>query len=277
MNKSGNIRFSFCALLILVSITSAYTQKFTLGVKAGTTLSINSFGDKDDKDQFTNLWKPGIFGAGLINFPMKKNFSYQAEMGFSQRGRKIEFNERTWSNSATYYYLDLSMVLRKSYPLNWASDIQGTWFFNIGPRVSYWLNGKGTVTSGGSYNYTLAFDTPPEEPLAPDFDKMYMTDVNRWLFGLDFGVGVDAPTRAMQKFVVELRFTSGHTYFGAQNGAFNRTLGFVDNLRANEKIISLSIDYTLTRELNQSKKGKSTKTEIKKGKPRKNIDSMIKN
>ncbi len=275
MNNYQNIRFTFCTILILVSITSGYTQKFTLGVKAGTSLSINSFGDKDDKDQFTNLWKPGFFGAALVNFPMKKNFSYQAEMGFSQRGRKIEFNERTWSNSATYHYIDLSMVLRKSYPLNWASDIQGTWFFNVGPRVSYWLNGKGTVTSGGSYNYKLAFETPPEEPLAPDFDKMYMADVNRWLFGLDFGVGVDAPTRAMQKFVIELRFTSGHTYFGAQNGAFNRTLGFVDNLRANEKIISLSIDYTLTRELNQSKKGKSTKTEIKKGKPRKNIDSMI--
>ncbi len=275
MNRFKVSRFIFCAIVLLVRISPAYAQKFTLGVKAGATISINSFSNKDDRDEFTNLWKPGFFGAGLINFPMKNNFSYQAEAGFSQRGRKIEFNERTWSNNATYHFLDLSMVLRKSYPLNWASDVQGTWFFNIGPRVSYWLGGKGTITSGGSYDYRLKFALAPEEPIAPDFDIMYMTDVNRWLFGLDFGIGVDAPTRAMQKFVIELRFTSGHTYFGAKEGAFNRTLGFADNLKANEKIISLSIDYTITREVNQSKKGKSTKTEIKKGKPRKNIDSML--
>jgi Outer membrane protein beta-barrel domain len=274
MKKQQTICLILCTLSFLPCTTS-YAQKFTLGVKAGATLSVASFGNKDDKDQFTNLWKPGFFGAGLINFPMKKNFSYQAEVGFSQRGRKIEFNERTWSNNAIYHYIDLSMVLRKSYPLNWASDVKGTWFFNVGPRVSYWLSGKGTVTSGGSYDYTVDFGAPPEEPFIPDFDKMYMYDVNRWLFGLDFGIGVDAPTRAMQKFVIELRFTSGHTYFGSKDGAFNRTLGFADNLKANEKIISLSIDYTITREVNQSKKGKSTKTEIKKGKPRKNIDSMI--
>lgn len=269
----------------------AYSQKFAVGIKAGATLSKSSFGDKDDNDKFTNLWVPGYFGAGLVNFQLNKNFSFQTEAGYSKRGRKIEFNEGTWHNDATYHFLDASMALRKSYPLKWSSNVRGTWFFNIGPKVSYWLNGKGVVTTGGtyvdpadgltkistggSYDYSVKFEKEPEEPGAPDFNTMYLSDVNRWLFGLDIGIGVDAPTLALQRFIVELRFTSGHTFYGGKNSAFNRTLGFTDNLRANEKIFSLSIDYAINRVYREGQKGKSTNRDVKKSKPRKNIDSLL--
>lgn len=290
--KINPIYVQFIILILSFSGTHlAYAQKFTVGAKLGATLSTSSFGDKDDKDAFTNLWKPGFFGAGLVNFPLKKNFSFQTEAGFSQRGRKIEFNEGTWENSATYHFLDGSMMLRKSYPLRWTKNIKGTWFFNVGPKVSYWLNGKGVVTTGGTYvdpadgltkiskggayDYDVKFEKQPEEPSSPDFNTMYLSDVNRWLFGLDFGVGVDAPTTALQRFVFEVRFTSGHTFYGTRSSAFNRTLGFTDNLRANEKIISFSIDYTLNKEVREGQKGKSTKKDVKSSKPRKNIDSLL--
>jgi hypothetical protein len=257
-------------LLVLIAAGSSqtYAQKFTVGVKAGATLSKSSFGDKDDKDQFTNKWKPGYFGAALVNLPMKKNFSFQTEAGFSQRGRRIEFNEATWLNNATYHFLDASMMLRKSYPLQWTKNIKGTWFFNVGPKVSYWLNGKGKITTGGTYvdpddgltkiskggtyDYTLKFEKEPDNPDAPDFNTMYLSDVNRWLFGLDFGIGVDAPTTALQRFVFEVRFTSG-----------------------NEKIISFSIDYTLNKVVRGGQKGKSTKKDVKPSKQRKSIDSLL--
>lgn len=280
------------SFLMLSVVTSSYSQrqKFTVGVKAGATISYISFGDKDDNDAFTTSWKPGIFGAGIMNFPLKKNFSLQTEAGFSQRGRKIKFNEDTWQNSATYNFIDGSMLLRKSYPLQWTKNVRGSWFFNVGPKISYWLNGKGEVSTivtlidengntstakGGSYDYKVKFSEAPESPDAPDFNAMYLSDINRWLFGLDIGVGVDAPTTVLQRFVFEVRFTSGHTFYGNRGSAFNRTLGFTDNLRANEKIISFSIDYTLNKELHESQKGKSTNKEVKKSKPRKNIDSMI--
>jgi Outer membrane protein beta-barrel domain len=269
----------FQILIILIGslsgTTIAFAQKFAVGIKAGATFSKSSFGEKDDNDAFTNLWTPGFFGAALVNFPMKNNFSFQAEGGLSQRGRKIEFNEGTWKNVATYHFLDASMVLRKSYPLKWSKNVKGTWFFNIGPKVSYWMNGKGTVTAGGSYDYKVKFEKEPEEPDAPDFNTMYLSDVNRWLFGLDFGIGVDAPTLALQRFIIELRFTSGHTFYGQKYSAFNRTLGLTDNLRANEKIISLSVDYAINRVVNQGQKGKSTKKDVKSAKPRKNFDSNI--
>lgn len=278
-------------ILFLSGANLSYAQKFAVGVKAGATMSFSSFGDKDDKAQFTNSWKPGFFGAGLVNFPLKKNFSFQTEAGFSQRGRKLKFNQDTWVNSANYHFIDGSMMLRKSYPLQWAKNVRGTWFFNVGPKISYWLNGKGSVYTltenidpvtgaikiekGYSYDYKVKFEKAPEEPSTPDFNTMYLTDVNRWLFGLDFGVGVDAPTTALQRFVFEVRFTSGHTFYGTKSSAFNRTLGFADNLRANEKTISFSIDYTINKVVREGQKGKSTKKDVKGAKPRKNIDSVI--
>ena len=267
------------AILLIISLTSAHiacAQKFAIGIKAGATVSISSFGDKEDNDTYSSLWKPGYFGAALINFPLKDNFSFQTEAGFSKRGRKIKFNEATWSNNASYQFLDASMLLRKSYPLKWSKNIKGTWFFNVGPKVSYWLKGKGTITSGGSYNYDLNFSTQPDNPGLPDFNVMYMTDVNRWLFGIDFGIGLDAPTLALQRFIIEVRFTSGHTFYGEKDSAFNRTLGFNDNLRANEKIFSFSVDYALNREVRGGLKGGSTKSKgSKKPKPRKSIDSLL--
>ncbi len=278
-------------IFFLSGVPLALSQKFTVGVKAGATISTSWFGDKDDKALFTNSWKPGFFAAGLVNFPLKKSFSFQTEAGFSQRGRKVKFNEGTWVNSANYHYLDGSMMLRKSYPLRWTKNISGTWFFNVGPKVSYWLNGKGsvytltenidpvsgavTIEKGYSYPYKVKFEKEPEIPDSPDFNTMYLKDVNRWLFGLDFGVGVDAPTTSLQRFVFEARFTWGHTFYGNRGSAFNRTLGFSDNLRANEKILSFSVDYTLNRDLRDSKKGKSTQKDVKKAKPRKEIDSLI--
>jgi len=294
MTCNNNHRHIFFLILVfsLSGTHLTYAQKFAVGIKAGATLSKGSFGDKDDNDDFTNSWAPGYFGAGLINLRLKNSFSFQTEAGYSIRGRKIEFNEDTWHNVANYHFLDASMLLRKSYPLKWSRNAKGNWFFNVGPKISYWLNGKGAVATGGtyvdpvdgltkistadSYDYRVKFEKEPEEPDAPDFDTMYLSDVNRWLFGLDVGIGVNAPTKALQRFIVELRYTTGQTFYGGKNGAFNRTLGFKDNLRANEKIFSLSIDYTINRVYKEGQKGKSTKKDVKKSKPRKNIDSMIK-
>jgi len=290
-----NIRYPSILLLLFVmfcvsGVHRAHAQKFTIGVKGGLMASKSAFGDKDDKDEFTNTWKPGYFGAALINFPLKDNFSFQTEFGYSQRGRKVKFNNDTWSNKATYRHLDAVMLLRKSYPLKWSRDVKGTWFFNIGPRISYWINGNGTVTSGGfytdslgikrvsqggSYDYKVKFSGPSDTQTGLDFNTMYLTDVNRWLFGLDIGIGVDAPTTALQRFVFEVRYTSGHTFYGGKNSAFNRTLGFTDNLRANEKILSVSIDYTLNKDARDAKKGKSTIKESNKSRSRRKIDSLL--
>jgi hypothetical protein len=125
------------------------------------------------------------------------------------------------------------------------------------------------VKAGGSYNYDVVFGEMPQSPSQPDFDKMYLHDVNRWLFGIDIGVGFNAPLRQNRKITTELRFTSGHTFFGSKTSASNRTLGFTDNLRSNEKVISLTVAYVIDVNVQEGRKGKSTKDkEVKRKRTR---------
>jgi len=250
-----------CGLLfhILFIVPPSHGQQYSLGIKGGPLITLANFGDKDDKDEFSHEPKPGYYVAGLVSFPLKKNYSFQTEFGFSQKGRKITFNNDTWENDARYFFGDAAMLLRKSFPFNLGRNIPSTWFINIGPHISYWIEGTGKVSAGGSYKYDLVFAPMPIEPDEPDFDKMYLTNVNRWLFGIDIGVGFVAPLRNKKKLTTELRFTSGHTFFGEKTSATNRTLGFTDNLRSNEKVLSLTIAYVIDVNVQENRKGKSTK------------------
>jgi hypothetical protein len=266
-------------IILIISLSEAkftYSQKLIIGIKGGASISKSHFDDNNDNQEFTNLWKPGYFGAALIRFPLIKNFSLQVETGLSQRGRKIEFNNGTSLNNAAYQFIDGGLLLRKSFPIKWSRNSAGSWFVNAGPKVSYWLSGKGKTTMDGvSYDYRVKFDNVPENFVTLDYSTMYLSEVNRWLFGLDFGLGVDAPTPALEKFTFELRYTLGRTFYGEKNSANYPIPGFSDNLLANENVMSLSIHYIFNRDSKEGKKGKSIKKDVKKSKPRKNIDSMI--
>jgi hypothetical protein len=257
-------------LLLLPAVTVwpvAEAQKFSAGLRAGPTFNWLSFGDKDDKEDFSTNIKFGFSAAAIIQFPLKSRFDLHSDFGFALRGRNILFNNDTWENNATYSYAEGTMLLRRSFHLQIERDVPGDWYLGIGPRITYWINGHGKVTSGGSYKYDVYFEPAPDEPTEPDFNKMSLTDINRWLFGLDIAVGLAAPIRQTERIVTEVRFTSGHTYFGEKNSAFNRTLGFTDNLRTNEKVISLNVAYVFDFDLRESKKGRSTKDKEMHRKP----------
>lgn len=277
MQRKDNRGFALFLIVLVISLsgsTLSYSQ--VVGLKAGATISKSYFFNKADAEELTDLLKPGYFGAVVVGIPLKKNFSLQVETGFSQRGRKIEFNDGTWLNNASYQFLDGGLLLRKSFPIKSNRNLNSSWFISAGAKVSYWLSGKGTISADDqSYDYQVKFETKPENSVFPEYNTMYLSPVNRWLWGLDIGIGINAPTIALQNFIVELRFTSGQTCYGEKDSAQYPAPGFSDNLLSSEKMISLSIQYVLNRETKGGKKGKSTNKEVTKSKPRKKFDSMI--
>ncbi len=275
-DNHGFVLFLIVLVISLSGSTLSYSQKLVIGFKAGATISKSYFSNKADAEELTDLLKPGYLGAAVVGIPLKKNFSLQVETGFSQRGRKIEFNDGTWLNNASYQFLDGGLLLRKSFPIKSSRNLNSSWFISAGAKASYWLSGKGTISAvDQSYDYKVKFEMEPENPVSPEYNTMYLAPVNRWLGGLDFGIGIDAPTMALQKFIVELRFSSGQTCYGEKDSAHYPAPGFSDNLLSREKMISLSVYYVLNRETKGGKKGKSTNKEVKKSKPRKKFDSMI--
>lgn len=191
------------------------------------------------------------------------------EGGASQRGRKILSNDDTWTNIGVYRYADVSMMFRRSFPFKIKRNIPSKWFFDIGPNISYWIDGRGKIGENKFQKYDVVFEPMPAQPpgTGADFDKMYFSDVNRWHFAHNIGVGFVAPLYNAQRIMVELRFMSGHTFYGGTNSAEWRTLAFSDNLRSNEKALSLTATYLFDFDLKKGKMGKSTKDKEVKRKP----------
>ena len=91
---------------------------------------------------------------------------------------------------------------------------------------------------------------------------MYLNNTNRWLYGLNLGIGFNARTLKNQKILTELRLTWGQTYLGQPN---SESVGGVVaisedlSLKCNLKIINFSIAYIFDKDIRESKMGKSNK------------------
>ena len=247
-------------LLCLLALNGVFGQNFSVGAKVGPLVNWSVYGDKDEADNLDIKPKFGFYAAGFINFPLKNNYECVIEGGFSQKGRKVDFEGKI--NYASYYFIDAALLLRKSFKFYLGEDVPATWFVNVGPHISYWLGGNGVVGSEGSdgQKYTIEFVKDSLNPNDFQFNKMYMVNANRWLFGADIGVGMTAPIRKTQRVLVELRFTWGHTFYGTRTTANYNWIDFTDNnMRANERVISITGAYVFDFDLKERKKGHSNK------------------
>jgi hypothetical protein len=259
-------------LFILFSTSPGMGQKFTLGVKAGASLTWPGFGEEDDKETFNRRLKPGFNAAVLLGFPLKNNYSLYLEGGVSQKGRILTFNnDNSWKNDMTMRMTDMSMWLRKSYKFALRKDTPGEVFWSIGPEINYWLSSTGyvQVEDGMKFDYDVVFGNNPEGATSST-SIMTLENYNRWLFSLGIGVGIKAPITTKKFVTLEFRFLSGHTFLGKQDSS--NMEGFIwgdwnmqDTMKTNLKTISLTVAYTVDFDKVDRKKGKSTiKKKLKK-------------
>ena len=254
----GRAEFVTKHLLIFLAFFSSYFsygQKYSVGVKAAPLLTWPSFGEKEAKHDFSRGIGFGYSAGLLASFPMKNGFDCFVEGGYSVLSRKLKFNNDEWTNKSVYHFADMTMLLRKSYKFKLDKNVPSFFFFNIGPDVKYWLSGRGKiVVEGKGYNYDMVFNKEHDG----SFTTMYMNNVNRYLFGLNLGVGIKAPMLRKQYITAELRFTSGHTFLGKKDSSYIEILTFDDTMKTNLKAISINVAYTLDFDVQQSRKGKST-------------------
>ena len=124
------------------------------------------------------------------------------------------------------------------------------------------MGGNGTLDAGGpTFDYTIKFGETEDD--APD-NAMYITDANRWQWGLSIGFGTTYPVVRHQFVNVDLRIGIGGTHLAGLDGeAHLPILGFVDSLDVSFLEISLSGSYVFEIDWAQTKKGKSTKNRKK--------------
>lgn len=274
-SQSGILLF-YCSVLLFNANGEIFAQKFSIGFKGGGSLNMAQFGEKEDKTNFTTKVKAGYSVGAFISFPVNNNVVFLVEGGYSKKGRKIKFNDDTWTNTTTYDMMDLSMCLRRSFSFHLKENLPVDWFFNIGPEINYIMSARGNIKiEGPGYDYSIRFSNDSIQ----DFHYMNYMHANRWLLGIGLGVGFKFPITSNQHMTVELRYISGHTYLGKkgtglvttnpdQGYSYINILGYDDTLKTNIKTVSLTIAYIFDFDIQKGRMGKSTLDKFIKRKKR---------
>lgn len=262
------MNFAKNCVLLALSLCSVVcsAQKFAYGVKVGGSITYTDFADKSDRDVLKSRIKGGYNFGGLISFPLKKNNSFIAEGGFSKGGRSWTHEPTGYSWTNIYSFVDMSMALRRNFQLKLFKDVPSNWFINVGPNINYWISGKGRVLAfqapgvpGRMQNFTIHLDDTVGT--VGTYSKLAVSQANRWLFGINFGIGFSVSTTKFQKIVTELRLTWGQTYLGQKNSESLNIVGTQEqlSLKCNLKTVNFSIAYVFEKDRQRSKMGRSTK------------------
>ena len=235
------VRFVLVYFFIWFSASLAYSQEFRIGPAAAGHFYTTHMAEPEDADVFDTRFKIGYSGGAALSIPFKGGFGIQTEAYFTRQGRKTFDNETLFTNTSTYDFVEMPILLRRTFEFYWLEGIPTTWYFNFGPNVRYWLRGKGHVDTRDNIRvpYTVVFDKVQDG----NFENMYLNDVNRWMLGLSAGVGFSIDVTRGQTVFTELRYTHGHTYFGDKESASLNVLEFKDNLKSNYRIFSLAVSY----------------------------------
>ena len=256
---------TFLSVFLLVWLSIGASAQFYVGPKASFQLYKTTFFDKDTRDSLDSKFKPGYNIGFFVKTPLKNNYELVFEFAFTRRGRKILVDDGNMTHISRYNFIEAPLLLRRSFEAHIIKDLSSTFFVELGPNVTYWLGGNGSIVDVAQpIDYDIVFG--PKTGDTTD-EIMYIDNANRVLFGLEFGVGFSIQTRKLESITTELRYTHGHTFLGDPDSAElnNRILGFTDNMQSNYRVINLSFAYNFVIDVKQLKKGSSVSDKSTKG------------
>jgi len=261
-------------LVVLCMGMGEAISQVLVGPIAGPNISWVSYDDKDLKDQYDMFPIVG-FHAGIdVAFRVRQRFFLNTALIYSTKG-KLEKSEADplYRNEVRYKYIELPIVYTAEFKGKFGKgNKEYKWYIGAGPNVSYWLGGKGSISSSDfeevnvfSYDYKIAFHREPEKVQS---GEMGVLDPNRVQFGLTVSSGFVFEPMGYQKFMLMFRYELGHTFLSAEtNGTFPGTV-YQDNMRVRNQGFRISLSYMVDLKTSERKKGKSTSKESKKRKRR---------
>jgi len=262
------IRHILIFLAIFLFVTHVYSQpkgvKYNIGPKIGVNLYKSRFNFKEDEKWFDQKTRIGFQLGATLDMPLKEMIHFVGEFYYSHKGKKTLITDSGLTNDARYQFLELPVLLRFSFNGGKVSSGDFKWHLDLGPSISYWLSGKGSLYGNGpTSEYEIIFSETP--PNVSDFNKMYISNVNRFQWGLIAGVGINYPIYRHQVVYVDLRIGFGGTNLGQHDTVANlNIIGFAESMSARFLEFSLSAAYTFEVDWIQTKRGKSTVTKRKK-------------
>lgn len=196
-----------------VSAQRAYEPQFSIGGKAGATLSKMAF-----TPGIEQAMNPGMTMGITARYTEERYFGLVGELKIEQRGWKQTFDETDFTYHRTLTYLQLPLLTH----IYFGSDkVKG--FFNLGPSVGYLI--------GSSISANFDYENPGSVEGLPvenrHTNQMSMPVKNRFDYGILGGAGIEFIIKKRHSIMLEGRYYYGlgNIFFAKKRDEFSASRG----------------------------------------------------
>ncbi|HEX5169449.1 MAG TPA: porin family protein [Cyclobacteriaceae bacterium] len=255
--------------ILAVALSSTVSAQILIGPTAGPNFSWITFDDKDLKDVYDVSPITGFHAGVALSFRVQKRFFLHSSLIYSTKGKILKADkDPLFRNEVRYKYIELPILYTIEFKGSLGGNKQYKWYFGAGPNVSYWIGGRGKISSSdltevgiGELNYRVVYWKDQYEV---GEGEMSVEHPNRVQLGLTIGTGFVFEPMGAQKFMVMFRYELGHSFLSrTSDGVFQPTL-YTDEMRIRNQGFRISLSYLVDLKTEQRKKGKSTIKESNK-------------
>jgi hypothetical protein len=223
-----------------------------------------SFDDKDYNDTLSVSPHVGFHAGFNLSFRVRKRFFLHTSLIYSTKGSTIKGKtDGSLEDKVRYNYIELPIVYTYEVKMHVGPNKEFKWYFGVGPNVSYWLGGKGSMKSAFTnenhiqepVNYKIVFDKDIEKG---EVGQLIVNEPNRVQLGLNLSAGFVFEPLGYQKIMLTFRYELGHSFLSKNLGIFPGDDSYYAVLRSRNNGLRISLAYLIDLKTETRKKGKST-------------------
>lgn len=250
-------------LILILNRPHQAAAQILIGPVAGFNYSWTAFYDTDLKKEYKVTPVPGFHAGVHAAFRVRKRFFLHTSVLYSTKGKIVEARDFLNRNEVRYNYIDIPMTYAVDFKGRIGQSREFKYAFGIGPVLSYWLGGKGTLENTDTYefgdgiqSYRIRFNN---DPVTAGYNDMAAPDANRVQFGLNFTANFEFQPAPRKTLLLSLRYDMGHTNLGRnRDGAYGVSISYAEPMKVRVQGVRVSVAYLLDTNIAERKKGKST-------------------
>lgn len=266
-----------CLLVIFVFASIISSAQYWFGPKIGLNYINPIYQDKTIEDDLDVDDDFDINVGFALNYAATDVYSIYGEVIYERVNRNLQSkfsnsaNPITIQSNTTNQFITIPLMLRVS-----LGKAPFHYYVNGGPKVSYWLGGKGEyllpsfqeevaldpVAGNGSplqpLEYKLTFNSNRDN----EEDVLLVSEPNRFQFGLVVGTGILFDLLSGSRLMLDFRYTFGHSNMGFDSEEdvwfVHKDDNYVESFEYSLNIASISVAYLFEYDTGFKRKGRST-------------------
>ena len=255
-------------IFLIVLFTSSIAQaQFWVGPRVGFQMTNYKYQDeinvmvKEDSLEYL-AENSANFNVGLaLEYTTEGRYSVHTELVY----QRIENTVRNkpgnpiLSSKSTYNFLSVPVLMRINF-----GYLPFQFYVNGGPRLAYWLNGKGTIQADelvefgieDGRSYKVHFGQVSQDKVR-EGDFFFIPKSNRLQYAFELGAGATFELNEFFRGYFDIRYTFGHSNMGFNDQADFGLIEYQENIQYSQNILQLSMGVLVGYDPNRKRKGAS--------------------